>query len=121
MKAAGNSSSDAAMLMIADKLEDMVALQSEAIKNIKIDKVTVWDSGAGSGKDGKTSTAGFLSGLYGSVPPLDEMFNMAGMELPDFLKKKKVEDATASVIESKTQKPEQKGSNKGGTPPANKS
>ena len=67
--------------------------------NIQIDKVTVWDSGKG-GADGKTSTAGFLSGLYGSVPPLNEMFDMAGLELPDYLKKKKVEEGSADVIDT---------------------
>ena len=29
-----------------------------------------------------------FQGLYKSVPPLQEMFNMAGMELPEFLKGK---------------------------------
>ena len=99
VSAAGNNSKDAAMLIIADKIEELVRMQSEAIKNIKIDKVTVWDSGKG-GADGKTSTAGFLSGLYGSVPPLNEMFDMAGLELPDYLKKKKTDDSSASIIES---------------------
>jgi len=65
-------------------------IQVEAIKNIKIDKITVWDGG--SNKDGKTSTANFLSGLMKSVPPMQEMFNMAGMELPDYLGKEKTED-----------------------------
>ena len=92
--AAGDNSKDAVMIMIADKLETLVKLQAEAIQNIKIDKVTVWDSG--SKKDGgKTSTADFISGIYGSVPPLQEMFNMAGMNLPDYLKgkeDKQVED-----------------------------
>lgn len=55
----------------------------EAIKNIKIDKITVWDTGAGA--DGKGSTANFLSGLMQSVPPLDDLFKQAGMSLPDFL------------------------------------
>lgn len=85
VEAAENNPKDAAMLIIADKLTDLVRLQSEAIKNIKIDKVTVWDNGA-KGKDGKTGTADFLSGLYGSVPPLDEVFKMAGLELPTYLK-----------------------------------
>ena len=84
--AAGDNSEDAVKIMIADKLPDLVKLQAEAIKNIKIDKVTVWDSGKGG--DGKTSTADFISGLYGSVPPLQEMFNMAGLNLPEFLKGK---------------------------------
>ena len=85
VEAAGNSE-DAVKIMIADKLPDLVKLQAEAIKNIKIDKVTVWDSGKGA--SGKSSTADFISGLYGSVPPLQEMFNMAGLNLPEYLKGK---------------------------------
>lgn len=82
--AAEGDSKNAVLLLIADKLPELVKMQSEAIKNIKIDKVTVWD-GNGNG-DGKTSTAGFLSGLYKSVPPLEDLFNMAGMQLPNYLK-----------------------------------
>jgi flotillin len=77
---------DAAMkLMIVDKLPELVEKQVEAIKNIKIDKITVWDS---LGKDdGKTSTAKFVSGMMGSVPPLNELFNMAGLDIPGYLGK----------------------------------
>ncbi|MGK0446993.1 MAG: flotillin [Polaribacter sp.] len=88
VKAAGNDSQNAALLLIADKLPELVKIQAEAIKNIKIDKVTVWENGGG--KDGKTATANFLSGMYKSVPPLQEMFNMAGMQLPDYLKGKEI-------------------------------
>ncbi|WP_298900821.1 flotillin family protein [uncultured Psychroserpens sp.] len=87
VKAAGNSSKDAVLLLIADKLPELVKTQAEAIKNIKIDKVTVWENG-GNGEDGKSSTANFLSGMYKSVPPLQDMFNMAGMDLPEYLKGK---------------------------------
>lgn len=83
VNSAGNNSKDAAMLIIADKLPELVRLQTEAIKNIQIDKVTVWDGG--NGKDGKTSTANFISGMYQSVPPLQEIFKMAGLELPTYL------------------------------------
>ena len=96
VKAAGNNSKDAVLLLIADKLPELVKMQSDTIKNIKIDKVTVWENGGG--KDGKSSTANFLSGMYKSVPPLQEMFNMAGMQLPDYLKGKDVKDI-AKVIE----------------------
>ena len=41
VKAAGNNSKDAVLLLIADKLPELVKMQSDAIKNIKIDKVTV--------------------------------------------------------------------------------
>jgi flotillin len=84
VNAAGNSPKDAAMLIIADKLPELVRIQADAIKNIQIDKVTVWDGGS-NGKDGKTSTANFISGLYQSVPPLNEVFKMAGLELPAYL------------------------------------
>jgi flotillin len=95
VKAAGSDPKDAVLLLVADKLPELVKIQAEAIKNIKIDKVTVWDSGA-NGKDGKSSTAGFLSGLYKSVPPLEEMFNQAGMQLPNYLKGDKLEEDSAT-------------------------
>jgi flotillin len=87
VKSAGNNPKDAAMLIIADKLPELVRLQTEAIKNIQIDKVTVWDGGTS--KDGKSSTANFISGLYGSVPPLQEVFKMAGLDLPYYLGQEK--------------------------------
>ncbi|WP_452230378.1 MULTISPECIES: flotillin family protein [unclassified Lacinutrix] len=104
VKAAGNNSKDAVLLLIADKLPELVKMQSEAIKNIKIDKITVWENGGG--KDGKSSTANFLSGMYKSVPPLQEMFNMAGMELPEYLKGKdpKSDGTSAEIIEDTTKK-----------------
>jgi flotillin len=98
VKAAGNNSRDAVLLLIADKLPELVKLQTEAIKNIKIDKVTVWDGGNGNnGGDGKTSTANFVSGLYKSVPPLKEIFDMAGMNLPEYLGKEKANDNNGSA------------------------
>jgi flotillin len=62
-------------------------MQTEAIKNIKIDKITVWENGHNG--DGKSSTANFVSGLYKAVPPLKDIFDMAGMNLPDYLGKEK--------------------------------
>ncbi len=88
--AAGNNPNEAVKLMIADKLEDLVSMQVEAIKNIKIDKVTVWENG--SGADGGSSTANFMKGMAGSIPPLEDLFNMAGMELPNYLGSKKGEE-----------------------------
>ena len=80
-----NSDADAATkMLLIEKLQDIVALQTEAIKNIKIDKITVWDSGS-HGRDGKTTTANFLSGMMQSLPPLHDVANMAGIDLPDYL------------------------------------
>lgn len=101
VKAAGDNPKDAVLLLVADKLPELVRTQAEAIKNIKIDKVTVWDSGAKTA-DGKGSTANFISGMYKSVPPLQEMFNMAGMQLPEYLKGKDidVEEVNDEVIKT---------------------
>ncbi|MBN1758153.1 MAG: hypothetical protein JW863_07545 [Chitinispirillaceae bacterium] len=87
--------SEAAMMMIVDKLPDIVKTQVEAIRNIKIDKVIVWDSMGG--KDGKPATANFLSGMMGSVPPLQELFKMAGLDLPAYLGKPAEETKTTGA------------------------
>ena len=71
----------AVLMLIADKLPELVKTQVEAVKGIKIDKVTVWDGN--SSKDGKSSTAGFISGLMGSVPPLQDLFKRAGLNRPE--------------------------------------
>lgn len=100
--AAGDNARDAVMLLVADKLPELVKLQAEAIKNIKIDKVTVWDNGGGKGE--RSSTANFVSNLYQSVPPLKDMFEMAGMNIPEFLGKdaKTIPSSTAPAKEDKS-------------------
>lgn len=86
VKATNGNTKDAVLMIIADKLEDLVQMQVEAIKNIKIDKVTVWEGGSGSnGSTSKNSTANFISSLYKSVPPMHDVFDMAGMNLPQYL------------------------------------
>ncbi len=87
VSAAGGDAESAVRLMLADKMEELMRIQVDAVKGVKIDKVTVWDSGEG--RDGKTATAGFVSGLMKSIPPMNEMFQMAGMDLPSFLGKER--------------------------------
>ena len=94
VQAAGGDANKAYMLLLLEKLPDLVKTQVEAVKGINIDHVTVWDSGANA--DGKGSTANFVSGLMKSVPPLNELFDMAGLNLPEYLAKKK-EEAQAAV------------------------
>ena len=99
MKSANGNAEAALKLLVTDKLEELMRVQVDAIKNIKIDKVTVWDNGTNS--DGKNATAGFLSGMMKSVPPLDEVFAMSGMTLPEFLGKKTADaEATETTPEA---------------------
>ena len=83
VEAAGGDPNCAVQLMLADKIEELLKTQVEAIKNLKIDKVTVWDSMGG--KDGASTTSNFLSSMMKSIPPLNETFKMAGMKIPEFL------------------------------------
>ena len=87
IQAAGGDATKAYTLLLLEKLPELVKTQVEAIKGINIDKVTVWDGNGGG--DGKTSTANFVSGLMKAVPPLSDLFDQAGMSLPEYLGKKK--------------------------------
>ncbi|WP_207621525.1 flotillin family protein [Flavobacterium sp. AJR] len=84
--AAGGDPSKAFQLLLLEKLPELVRIQVEAVKNIKIDKITVWDSGNGQNENGNSSTANFVSGMMKTVPPLNDLFNMAGLNLPTYLK-----------------------------------
>lgn len=84
--ACGDDAKSASTMLLIEKLEEIVKLQTEAIKNIKIDKITVWDSGAGAdSKQGGSSTSNFISQFMKSLPALHEVAGMAGLELPRYL------------------------------------
>jgi flotillin len=102
VQAAAGDPQKAVLMLIADRLPELVKTQVEAVKGIKIDKVTVWDGG--NAKDGKTATSNFISGMMGSVPPLQELFKMAGMSLPNFLQgEAPKEDAPAEAAPEKAE------------------
>jgi flotillin len=86
VSAAGGDPTKAFQLLLIEKLPELVRTQVEAVKNIKIDKITVWDSGSGQNENGNSSTANFVSGMMKTVPPLNDLFNMAGLNLPTYLK-----------------------------------
>lgn len=109
VEAAGGDPNCAVQLMLADKIEELLKTQVEAIKNLKIDKVTVWDSMGG--KDGASTTSNFLSSMMKSIPPLNETFKMAGMKIPDFLGSDIPETSkTVSTASTDTVKDEKTGS-----------
>lgn len=107
VKASGSDAQAAIQYLIAEKLETLVGIQVEAIKNLKFDNITVWDGG--NNADGKTQTANFASGLLKSIPPMNDLFKMTGMELPNYLGKEiqKKPEATKPESENK-EKPEKK-------------
>jgi flotillin len=88
VEACGDDAKSASTMLLIEKLEEIVKLQTEAIKNIKIDKITVWDSGAHSADPSKGSTtSNFISQFVKSLPALHDVTALAGLELPPFLGK----------------------------------
>lgn len=79
LKSCNGDAEAATSLLMIEKMQEIVRLQVEAIKNIKIDKITVWDSGD------KNSTSNFLSNFIKSLPPLQDVARMAGVQLPGYL------------------------------------
>lgn len=91
IEACAGSPDVAPTLLLIEKLPELVREQVKAVSNLRIDKITVWDGGQGgsgngaSAGNGKGTTAGFLSSLIGSLPPVHELAQQAGVELPGFL------------------------------------
>lgn len=95
VESVGGDAQAASTLLMIEKLEELVARQVEAISNLKIDKITVWDSG---GNGDGSSTSNFISNLFKSLPPLQDISDMAGVQLPEYLGK--VKGQTTVPVES---------------------
>jgi flotillin len=80
---AGCGGSDAAFqLLMLEHVDTIAETSAKAISNIKFDKVTVWDTGAGAG-NGSSTTADFIRSLTQSLPPTMEVIEkVAGVDLP---------------------------------------
>lgn len=96
MEACGEDGKSAATMLLIEKLEEIVKLQVEAIKNIKIDKITVWDSGCGEGGKG-SSTSNFINQFTKSLPALHDIASLAGLELPQYLGKMDSENKANAI------------------------
>lgn len=84
VEACGDDAKSASTMLLIEKLEEIVRLQTEAIKNIKIDKITVWDSANG---EKGSSTSNFISQFVKSLPALHDIASIAGLEMPQYLGK----------------------------------
>ena len=97
----GKDAKSASTMLLIEKLEEIVKVQVEAIKGIKIDKITVWDSGKS--EDGKgSSTSNFISQFVKSLPALHDITSLAGLELPEYLGQIK-EDKPVTIEEEVSQ------------------
>ena len=76
---------EAFQMLLLEHLDNLAEASSNAISNIKFDKVVVWENGGG---NGRTNTANFLSGMANTLPPMMQvMKDIGGVELPEALVK----------------------------------
>jgi len=68
-----------AALLLIEKLTDLTQIQAEAVRNLPIEKVIVWDGG------GEGGLADLGKRFMGVLPPMHELARIAGLELPEFL------------------------------------
>jgi flotillin len=78
VQSAGDPQAAAALLLI-EKLTEIAHIQAQAIANLPIEKVVIWDGGQGGGLGdlGKK--------VMGALPPMHELAKQVGLELPEFL------------------------------------
>lgn len=103
LRVCGESKDLAPALLVIEKLPELIAEQVKAIQNLKIDKVTAWDSGRGNGNGdaGAGSTAGFLHGMIQALPPIHDLAEQAGIDLPSVLGSVKNADPSEAQPSSK--------------------
>ena len=97
VEACANDTNAAAVMLLIEKIEEIVKTQANAIKDLKIDKITVWDSSSG---EGNSSTANFIQNLFKILPPAHEVSELGGLELPEYLGRL-VKDAKKIIDEAK--------------------
>lgn len=83
MDSCGSHKQLAPTFLLVEQLPQLIEKQVQAIQNLKIDKITVWDSG--SEKGGGNTTSNFLKGMIGSVPAIHDLARQVGIELPEYL------------------------------------
>jgi flotillin len=76
------TAAEAASLLLIEKLQEIAKIQAQAIQDLPIDKVFVWDTG-GEGQ----GMSGLGQRLMGALPPMHELARQMGLELPDYLGK----------------------------------
>ena len=67
-------------LLLVEKLPELIEQQVKAVQNLKIERVTVWDTP----NSGEGTTANFLKSLITSVPAIHDLAKQVGVDLPDY-------------------------------------
>lgn len=109
IEACGSDPAVGPTLLLIEQLPKLVEQQVKAIQNLKIDKITVWDTGqgaapggngAGTPNGGRNMTAEWLAGFVGALPRIHELAQQAGIELPTALGKVKPQSEMVDGVAS---------------------
>jgi flotillin len=76
------SAEQAASLLLVEKLIDVARIQAQAIQDLPIEKIMIWDGG---GQQGGLGSLG--QKLMGALPPMHELAKQVGIDLPAYLGK----------------------------------
>ena len=77
----------AAALLLIEKLTEVAGVQAQAIQDLPIEKIFVWDGGG----NGESGLSGLGGRLMGALPPMHELAKQVGLDLPEFLGKLAIE------------------------------
>lgn len=72
----------ATALLLIERLTELAHIQAQAIQNLPIEKIVVWDGGA---ENGGMSNLG--KKIMGALPPMHELARQVGLDLPEYLGK----------------------------------
>lgn len=101
IESCGSDPSITSALLLIEKLVELTRIQAEAIKNLPIEKMVVWDGGG----DGGMSDLGRR--LLGVLPPMHDLAKTVGLQLPEYLGR--ATDTSKGIDSSQpVQKPSQK-------------
>ncbi|MBT3191820.1 MAG: flotillin family protein [Verrucomicrobia bacterium] len=83
-----NSGEQAASLLLIEKLQEISRIQAQAIQDLPIDKIFVWDTGGEN-----QGMSGLGQRMMGALPPMHELAKQIGLDLPEYLGKTASEKA----------------------------
>lgn len=75
-------------VLMLEKLVDVTKVKSEALSNLNIDKITVWDNPGSNSGEGRSGLNGFVDNFMTSIPAMHEIAEDAGISLPKYLGEK---------------------------------
>jgi flotillin len=86
-----STAEQAAALLLIEKLQEIARIQAQAIQDLPIDKIFVWDTGGEN-----QGLSGLGQRLMGALPPMHELAKQIGLDLPAYLGKAVSESKAAT-------------------------